>query len=1164
MNIRVGMAVTALLAVSVSFGKDMYGGYGDVNSVSNAENVTWSGVLSVGDGELHKSGAGTLTLNRGSVFLPQTLRVHEGQVNLSAGGTVPAIAQPECLSRAAMWLSAKDGERKMSMTGDGRIEKWFDVRETDTSAPTYMFGLSTNSFKRAGDYGVLSSFGGNAAAYFGGYGSGQALTYRNANGKLHSAIDVCHYFVVHAVTKNVGALAGGTITWGKALASSSATIQDSAFHVVNYSASMTNTRNVAYMTIRYSQDDLRFQANGVSCAAHLTRPVENAWELATYSCRIHRQRIDGLLCQGLDQSDSACRGGGDYVSEVILFNTRLSDAELAEVNAYLMAKWGVSDRSVPAMDVAAGASVSYEVASGETVVLPALKGEGLFVKTGGGILEDGKAGAACVEAPVDLQAGTVSSRNLAGYRMTGARTLSAARVKSGDELETVSTAAGDDGVFAKAGAEELRVGEAAADVASINVQAGRLILAGKGATGASAVNDGNPIEIIIKNPSFEQLASVTTEADGSKIIVRSNPSWAPGLQISSKLPGWMCRTGINPGTTGSQTDQIRQILSTITTEAAYFNGHPTDGTNTLSLSRSAEIYQDIEIPVAGRVEVTASVAAQWAGSVGANDTYKTALNAYLLDRSSVETDGSVATNFLGRLQPVEAFVMTPSTLSADIAKPGTYRLVFYGLGTGSAWTQLDDIRARVYPSVPGKRRVLVPGGDFESGVSWSATYSDPSEGGYLEQRPYVGRGTSSFWTFDQQDQTTKWPAVGLVGPRSLCRYGDGGTGSMSLSQCGWGDYPYFQFRRLPYGGFAALGFFASGSATVAAFTPPAGTWRLKAFVAPSGLNISSKNILSASVTAGGETVSLGSFKMTTAYGADSLWPCAFTTDGTTPVSITVSYVGGAKGAMTLDDFELVEAEAEAGIDDTELVTDGGFEGRGGESSAKGSSYTSWTVLNASGTEVTSFGEVGQFLYEYNGSRTPCNIVDDRWDGSGFAVMGTGQRLRQTVHFPSAGAYRLRFATKRRSDQYADYATKVAFTARVFGANAVTNVAVTVNPATSRYVAHEYVFTVDSEGDRTLEFQLAGADWQREIGVDGASIVKVATPSADGILDAEKSISVATGAKLYLGFTGCQQVKEVRLGGKRRSKIISAATYPEFIEGPGEVYVEPKGMTLLVR
>ena len=54
MNIRVGMAVTALLAVSVSFGKDMYGGYGDVNRVSNAENVTWSGVLSVGDGAFKK------------------------------------------------------------------------------------------------------------------------------------------------------------------------------------------------------------------------------------------------------------------------------------------------------------------------------------------------------------------------------------------------------------------------------------------------------------------------------------------------------------------------------------------------------------------------------------------------------------------------------------------------------------------------------------------------------------------------------------------------------------------------------------------------------------------------------------------------------------------------------------------------------------------------------------------------------------------------------------------------------------------------------------------------------------------------------------------------------------------------------------------------------
>ena len=65
------------------------------------------------------------------------------------------------------------------------------------------------------------------------------------------------------------------------------------------------------------------------------------------------------------------------------------------------------------------------------------------------------------------------------------------------------------------------------------------------------------------------------------------------------------------------------------------------------------------------------------------------------------------------------------------------------------------------------------------------------------------------------------------------------------------------------------------------------------------------------------------------------------------------------------------------------------------------------------------------------------------------------------------------------------------------------------------------------------------------------------PALDGV-------RVAAGAKLDLRFTGTKKVEKVRLGGRPRSGLISAETDPEYLSGPGELWVEPKGMTILIR
>jgi len=60
------------------------------------------------------------------------------------------------------------------------------------------------------------------------------------------------------------------------------------------------------------------------------------------------------------------------------------------------------------------------------------------------------------------------------------------------------------------------------------------------------------------------------------------------------------------------------------------------------------------------------------------------------------------------------------------------------------------------------------------------------------------------------------------------------------------------------------------------------------------------------------------------------------------------------------------------------------------------------------------------------------------------------------------------------------------------------------------------------------------------------------------------LDVATGAKLHLDFAGTGTVQRVRLGSAPHSGILSAETYPDFITGPGCLYVEPRGAVLIFR
>lgn len=71
---------------------------------------------------------------------------------------------------------------------------------------------------------------------------------------------------------------------------------------------------------------------------------------------------------------------------------------------------------------------------------------------------------------------------------------------------------------------------------------------------------------------------------------------------------------------------------------------------------------------------------------------------------------------------------------------------------------------------------------------------------------------------------------------------------------------------------------------------------------------------------------------------------------------------------------------------------------------------------------------------------------------------------------------------------------------------------------------------------------------------------------DGLPDIPEGLSVKidAGAKLSLDFDGTLNLNALYLGGHAVRGEISAETHPEFVEGPGRMYVKMYGLTITIR
>ena len=172
---------------------------------------------------------------------------------------------------------------------------------------------------------------------------------------------------------------------------------------------------------------------------------------------------------------------------------------------------------------------------------------------------------------------------------------------------------------------------------------------------------------------------------------------------------------------------------------------------------------------------------------------------------------------------------------------------------------------------------------------------------------------------------------------------------------------------------------------------------------------------------------------------------------------------------------------------------------------------------------------------------------------------------QKVTLDQPGLYRLRLYSQMRTWNWAVPTSYLEPVKVCLAQGGVTNECCRFEANVTNYTEVVRTFRVDKAGEYDFILQGdAAAPNDQCMYVDGVSLQRVALASETPNLPETMTLSVAEGAKVNLDFTGTNRLERVRLGGRTRTGVISAETYPDFVTGPGALLPAEHGAILLVR
>lgn len=1099
-------------------------------TVTEAESV---GVVSE-TGILVKKGEGAYVLPANRILDNATVKMvaAEGTFTYAFTSGVETVSEPTAvLNRANMWLDASNAGSLTFEDDDAvKVGTWRDVRDVRDGTDVHPRAVTSHRYyvSRSPEKTVYE---GRDAIGFGGAGSGRYMVWRKPDGSTN-AVKAAHVFLVAGVTNKLAWIVGSTMNGGFDTRDNG--LWRSHMALTERGRVWVNGRIADVFDTSLTKG---YQLLEMDMGALTTEEMDSF-----FNCRNYQATNE----TGLGDTNAGNRAGGDLLCEVVVFTEPLTDRERLAVEAYLLQKWSLDNTSMRGLSAAsaeaAQAVFRVDETTGDAIEL---LGEGVVVKQGASdayVLPSLNGGVALSPKPATPQGGMDATRARINSFDGQGRTFQgkvkvatggvyvnapvALDVNAGDAITAtpnnqgnkVTVASGTAGTVVKKGTGEAVLQDLPTAAERLTVDAGRLVLkAPAKADVGLGVNPNAGAKVALANAGFED---VTFPGDRNYLNLTTNSSLCAGWTVTIGRAGNNRQAGISGKKSATQGEDEYN--------GAYNLPPPHSGNAQLVLQVSAVAETSVAIPADGFYDLSF-----WMAGTGWTDG-----DSYLgLDVSLVAPNG--ATTTVGR-----AYAMR-----AEYAEGRAYRLVRFRtpyLTAGEGWTLrfatsatkqtgfvIDDIDLTCLPDLPDSRIIPLPNGDFETYAGSSYIYYD---------RVGATNNTAEGWTFTQPEDYSP-TKEGHRAPRAGLIFGN------RPYRESWMDGQRFGVNY----GEAALTFAgAGGVATSSSMVLSAGTYYLRGTVAARTMwNYGSASepycvFVSAKVTTSQGTVDLGTVKCIKQIPETRRWPIGFTVaEGET---VTFSLSGGNERIALVDDLVLVKSPAPV----HNLLSNGDFETDSGEV------LTVWEQTVGTGASKVQRLKHGEW-YDTHYAR-------GYFEGAGYARLVGTVAISQTVTVPSAGIYRFTMHEHTRVTGGSMPGIRVTLT----DADGVEVEILRIEPNDD--IAHEIVrwtrdFRIARAGDYTLRIATLeenGRDKSSQL--DDVSLVKVdetATEAAPALSD-QTIIEVKEGATLALDFPGTLTVRRLVLGGKRCFGTITAAQFPAYLSGPGEINVPRRGTVLIYR
>ena len=1057
-----------------------------------------------------KTGEGTLEVSLNPAA-PAAFRVQarEGTVRLKddlAAGTVPELTD-SIKEKLALWVSVKD-KTHVVFTNGVEVERWYDVRETNMESPTCRYlqafrqnGAPGPSLTEALYVRQCSTISNKMEmVYFGGYGSGQSMQMKNADGTAfkNRLYETSVVYGRIAYGKHFGYLFGMCSDtnehplW---------TMEDGLPWAAPWAPAAGDAR--VWMDGKvFARDgsDLPFGFHAMHLRYNTLEVVENL------------DYFENALFIRSGKAANSNLAGGEYLGEVMVFSAKLTDLERARVQAYLDRKWFVERSRTAEIAVEKGATVEV-TAEGTSEANVRVNGDGAFVKKGAGTLVyRPKDGAESGSAEVTIEGGSLQVlRSLSVKAAAGDVVSSTFPGKEVGETITLGKSA-NSRILEK-------TGEGFAAISSIPTGTRRLRVSG----GTLALRPTRPVvrryEVAIPNGDFSDWGD-KTETTGNVVAIYGG--WSrTGTAVFYNYSKWLeCGGGAALG-------------SNVSIQAYGFDSCPPPEGNCVlgfKVSGSAASVAGVTFSEPGEYELSYLLTAR-----GTSYGLGARLKNYLTDADGNETEIGTATAWTAKdWSDQKAFRFR-------VEKAGAYTLHFDHVspwydGTAGRDDMLLVNSLHLYRVGDSARGYKVPGGDFEN-ISGSGV---GSSGGISQM---LGTVQVSGWTFDDTLDST-YARSGVVDRNTYC---EGGRRAGSA----------YNASRQPLGGVRQLLMRRSGAFATTTFTPPKGRWYLKAHLAYWGANSSTLPTLSATLTrTDGEAASLGAL---TAGPDHTMIPCTWSTpfeaDGAEEVTLRLELATSTSvSGVQVDDVELV-GEYE---NDRELLVNGDFELPYLENE-KASSRTGWTNVggmawreygrNDTDAFGTDHGSGDYFAEPYCQEEGSLNgfYQDVSFPHGGWYRLSY---LAKTRRYSTAASDPLDIFlvdVENCTTSRIDSVTRVAP-----GVYAQRTALFHVDGACARRLL---VLLTEKNGN-----YVAFDDFSvRYAGPDGDGALSSPDPEGDLAI----GIDVAAGAKLQLDFAGTNVVNSLYVNGvKQGPGVVDASSCPS-LYGPGALLVSPRLNSMVI-